>query len=640
MKQTQYNPLCYSSCWPLHWLLYRGLLIAFALFGFITFISCTSSNKVPSTEFSPLLTDSLEENIENYIKENQIVGLLLLNKYKREALIDMESFYTYETRLLESIKKKTRQYFLAKNYKDTLIYSDAYDVYNVFRNTSPLSQKETAQKKTPILKKEEVISKYITQLYEEHNYPLAGKQSLFLYKNYPDYFHSEHILEIVENNLNAFQDETLISVFCEDNIFSDDIKTTVCDTKNNTYVETIADMLDSTFVLDIDKGFMRYGPAHEIGSAFFISTDGYALTNHHVVQSVVTKKGKVSAEITAKLKTTDYKSQAVEVIAYDELIDIALVKVTDKKVEKIFPIANNTDIKEGDKITVIGAPLGLANTVTSGIISSQSRTELVEVGGVLQLDASVNHGNSGGPLVDEIQKNVVGIIVAKIDGVENINFAIPSKVVQAVLPHLFEGDKVIHSWLGLGGYMVEEGFEILYIAPNTPAAFADIEIGDIVTHINEQYIEDFTETQIDFLSKYNNELMILDIIKNNSDTKETEEKKIFMVTSERKKDILWSNVDKKSFYKLFPILMGTQIEVISNGFIPKYRISKVYDDSLSSYMGFTPGDTFAIRRIIAHNDSEGIRQGITLELKILQQSRGFLEDIVAINLFLSTKHFL
>jgi serine protease Do len=157
------------------------------------------------------------------------------------------------------------------------------------------------------------------------------------------------------------------------------------------------------------------------GTGFIIHEEGYIVTNAHVLADSL---GKLATGI--KAITSNQEEISAEFIGYDGLFDIAILKISGKY-EKLF-LANSEEIKVGEKVIAIGNPLGLQFSVTEGIISAIHRIGSNGIGAYIQTDASLNPGNSGGPLINKEGK-VVGINNFKISG-ENLGFALESDYIK------------------------------------------------------------------------------------------------------------------------------------------------------------------------------------------------------------------
>jgi serine protease Do len=241
----------------------------------------------------------------------------------------------------------------------------------------------------------------------------------------------------------------------------------------------------------------RHGAMMGQGSGFFISSDGYAVTNNHVVESAE------KVEVT----TDAGKTYTAEVIGTDPRTDVALIKVEGSS---DFPFAKLSEGKAriGDWVLAVGNPFGLGGTVTAGIISANGR----DIGNgpyddFIQIDAPVNKGNSGGPAFN-MQGEVVGVntaIYSPSGGSVGIAFAIPAATVKNVIAQLKDKGTVSRGWIGVQiqpvtqdiadslGLKQAEGALVAEPQSDGPAAKAGIESGDIVTAVNGQSIKDARE---------------------------------------------------------------------------------------------------------------------------------------------------
>jgi serine protease Do len=233
------------------------------------------------------------------------------------------------------------------------------------------------------------------------------------------------------------------------------------------------------------------------GSGFFISADGYAVTNNHVVD------GADKVEVT----TDDGKTHTAKVIGTDARTDIALIKVEGAS---NFPFAKLSDGKPriGDWVLAVGNPFGLGGTVTAGIVSANGR----DIGNgpyddFIQIDAPVNKGNSGGPAFNT-EGEVMGVntaIYSPSGGSVGIAFAIPASTVKSVVAQLKDKGSVSRGWIGVQiqpvtsdiadslGLKKAEGALVAEPQANSPAAKAGIESGDVITKVNGEAVKDARE---------------------------------------------------------------------------------------------------------------------------------------------------
>ena len=224
------------------------------------------------------------------------------------------------------------------------------------------------------------------------------------------------------------------------------------------------------------------------GSGFFISADGYAVTNNHVVDKADT------VEVT----TDEGKSYTAKVIGTDPRTDLALIKVEGRSDFPYVKLAEGAP-RIGDWVLAVGNPFGLGGTVTAGIVSARGR----DIGAgpyddFIQIDAPVNKGNSGGPTFD-VDGNVIGVntaIFSPSGGSVGIAFAIPSETVRTVVAQLKDKGSVSRGWIGVQiqpvtseiaenlGLKTQQGALVAEPQSGSPAAVAGIAAGDVITAVN------------------------------------------------------------------------------------------------------------------------------------------------------------
>jgi serine protease Do len=229
------------------------------------------------------------------------------------------------------------------------------------------------------------------------------------------------------------------------------------------------------------------------GSGFFISDDGYAVTNNHVVEKAEN----------VQVTTDDGKTHTAKVIGTDPRTDLALIKVDGGPFPYV-KLAEKTP-RIGDWVLAVGNPFGLGGTVTAGIVSARGR----DIGAsayddFIQIDAPVNKGNSGGPSFDT-EGNVIGVntaIFSPSGGSVGIAFDIPADTVKGVVAQLKDHGSVTRGWIGVQiqpvtkdiadslGLKNAEGALVAEPQANSPAAKAGIEAGDVITAVDGKEVKD------------------------------------------------------------------------------------------------------------------------------------------------------
>ncbi|MQA35833.1 putative serine protease PepD [Modestobacter roseus] len=250
------------------------------------------------------------------------------------------------------------------------------------------------------------------------------------------------------------------------------------------------------------------------GSGVVLSDDGYVLTNNHVVAL----DGAGGAP-TVQVRTSDGTLYDATVVGTDPSSDLAVVKLADASGLTPAGFADSDSIQVGDLAVAIGAPLGLSNTVTDGIVSATNRA--VQTGSTqddstvidaIQTDAAINPGNSGGALVDAAGE-VIGINVAiatvpssGIPGQESqsgnigVGFAIPANTAQRIAEQIIDTGSASHALLGVtartaadDGSAVGNGAQLVDVNPGSPAADAELRSGDVITAVGNRPITTSTE---------------------------------------------------------------------------------------------------------------------------------------------------
>ena len=251
---------------------------------------------------------------------------------------------------------------------------------------------------------------------------------------------------------------------------------------------------------DFFRRFFENAPEREfkqrsLGSGFIISSDGYIFTNNHVVE----KADKI------KVKLATGKEYDAEVKGRDANTDIALIKITAADSLPVVKFGDSEKLRTGEWVFAIGNPFGLEHTVTAGIVSAKGR--VIGSGpydNFIQTDASINLGNSGGPLFN-VEGEVVGINTAIVAQAHGIGFAIPINTAKGILADLKAKGSVTRGWLGISIQDITEdiaenlklkdmkGALVGHVFEGDPADKAGIKTGDIIIEITGKQIQDTHE---------------------------------------------------------------------------------------------------------------------------------------------------
>jgi len=261
------------------------------------------------------------------------------------------------------------------------------------------------------------------------------------------------------------------------------------------------------------------------GSGVIITSDGYIVTNNHVVDG--------ADELMVTLN--DNKEYSARIIGADATTDLALIKIDAKQLPAI-QIANSDNVKVGEWVLAVGNPLGLNNTVTAGIVSAKARTMGQGVQSMIQTDAAINSGNSGGALVNT-RGELIGInamIYSQTGTNIGYGFAIPTTIMNKVVDDLKKYGNVQRAMIGIKGSDVNayvdsekekgkevdlgtmEGIYIAEVVDDGAAAEAGLKEGDVITHIDGQKIKSFGELQNVIAQKRPGDKITINYLRNKS----------------------------------------------------------------------------------------------------------------------------
>jgi 2-alkenal reductase len=248
------------------------------------------------------------------------------------------------------------------------------------------------------------------------------------------------------------------------------------------------------------------GQAQSSGSGFVIdSTRGYVVTNNHVIENVRDTNPGASFDV---IFSDNRVVKDVKLVGRDDKTDVAVLQVPAQGL-KAAALANSDDVPVGSTVVAIGSALGeLQNTVTTGIVSAKGRrvpeTDLIVLEDLIQTDAAINEGNSGGPLIWAVTKQVIGMntLVNRQAGAEGLGFSISSNTVRAIANELISKGKIDRGAIGIAYNLLTpraaaalslpaqtQGIIISQVLAGSPAAQAGLKANDVITKINDQQID-------------------------------------------------------------------------------------------------------------------------------------------------------
>jgi serine protease Do len=242
-------------------------------------------------------------------------------------------------------------------------------------------------------------------------------------------------------------------------------------------------------------------PQRGMGSGMILDNKGHILTNYHVVKDADD----------LKVRLSDKRQFTAVLVSADPKTDVAVIRIKDKVPSDLptVQLGNSDKLQVGEVVMAVGAPFGLTQTVTTGIISAMGRSDvgIADYEDFLQTDAPINPGNSGGPLVN-MKGEVIGMnsaIATNSGQSAGVGFAIPSNMISAMLPTLTKGGKIARGMLGVGiqdldaalakqfGLANDSGALVTSVTSGSAAEKAGVKVGDVITSFNGKAIENVQE---------------------------------------------------------------------------------------------------------------------------------------------------
>jgi putative serine protease PepD len=222
-----------------------------------------------------------------------------------------------------------------------------------------------------------------------------------------------------------------------------------------------------------------------LGSGFVIDDQGHIVTNEHVVDGATS----------IKVRLWDGKTYDATLVGSDASTDLAVIKLdAPSSVLEPLTLADSNSLQVGDNVVAIGSPFGLENTVTSGIVSALHRQMTspnnFSIDDAIQTDAAINHGNSGGPLLNS-SGQVIGVnaqIESDGGGSDGVGFAIPSNTVKSITSELISTGKAEHAYLGVSVEDANGSVKLAEVRSGTPAEAAGLQAGDTIVSVDGQRV--------------------------------------------------------------------------------------------------------------------------------------------------------
>ena len=498
------------------------------------------------------------------------------------------------------------------NYSDEDIVKNEIERIDAFLETEPVR----ALWRASLLGKEEVLDRCFTKVsdlletsLEEKNYLDAKKYYKSLISVRPDW------------KLDGFtysQIEKLVVA---------DVPGLSAVGSNKKAPSKISECMHAAVTIWVDRGVtVKNGAGYAdiiIGSGFFIDERGYIITNHHVIDSMVNPKYEGYVRLYIKLLDDNLTKIPAKVVGYDSLLDLALLKV-EITPEYVLDLGSSDELEIGDKISAIGTPVGLEGTLTSGIISSFDR-KLLSIGNVFQIDAAVNSGNSGGPLIDKNLK-VQAIVFAGMLQLQGLNFAIPVEYLKQELSALYGRGEIIHTWTGCFGNTKREankkvGLEVQYVLPGGSGFMAGLGPGDIITSLDGKKITSIDDFNFLLMGFEYETILKCDYVSAGG-----EQKSCLVYLDKRPESPSLTIFDSDLLMNSFVPLFGMKLVPSSTTNRNSYTIEKIIPGSAADDMSFSENDTVTVLGV----DVDERLKGIITSLSTKRKKKAFLD--VTINL--------
>ena len=408
--------------------------------------------------------------------------------------------------------------------------------------------------------------------------------------------------------------------------------------KNSLEPKTIEDCVNATVTIFVDKGLaIKNGIGFAdgvVGSGFFIDERGYIITNYHVIQDLVDPTYEGFSRLYVKLQEDLDTKIPAKVIGYDSILDLALIKA-ELNPKFVLNLGSSEKLKVGTEISAIGAPIGLDGTLTTGVISTAER-KLNTLGTYFQVDAAINSGNSGGPLIDK-NHTVQAVVFAGIPSFQGLNFAIPVEYLWQILPLMYKGDQVYHSWIGAYGHTKRKGkekvgLEVQYILPGGVAHRAGLKENDVIISVNGKSIKTIDDFQFVLMGQNVGTLLKCKYISSEDDLENGENpEKETLIYLEKRSNQPVVEIYKSDYYsKAFIPFFGLELIPTSSSRKKSFMVKNVIRGTAADELGFSENDKLVVGKVKLDDNNKYLIAQVSTQRK----KKGFMD----ISLMLSTPY--
>jgi len=402
--------------------------------------------------------------------------------------------------------------------------------------------------------------------------------------------------------------------------------------KNSLEPKTIEDCVNATVTIFVDKGLsIKNGIGFAdgvVGSGFFIDERGYIVTNYHVIQDLVDPTYEGFSRLYIKLQEDLDTKIPAKVIGYDSILDLALIKAEiDPKF--VLTLGSSDRLKVGTEISAIGAPIGLDGTLTTGVISTAER-KLNTLGTYFQVDAAINSGNSGGPLIDK-NHNVQAVVFAGIPSFQGLNFAIPVEYLKQILPIMYKGDEVYHSWIGAYGHTKRNGkekvgLEVQYILPGGIAEKCGLKENDVIVSVDSKPVKTIDDFQFILMGHNVGTVLKCKYLCSS----ENIEKETLIYLEKRSKEPVVEIYKSDYYSKAFIPFFGLELIPTSSSRKKSFMVKNVIRGTAADELGFSENDKLVVGKVKLDNKNKFLIAQVSTQRK----KKGFMD----ISLMLSTPY--